>query len=557
MSIKKIQPQHVIEAKLARWKKEYGDDASFITLEGFPVNVFDDVWVLNGTGNSGYKLYLSYMHDINWEGNSQCHVRLVLGELSTKRAAGTVDTYLSLLRKSLITNFTQPQIEQVWGLLSNGNKCSLKSLLKELKRLDKAQYEDAYSWVTKNHASQASKANHYDIEAGAFTIFERQSVEREFGNAMSDGLSTLERNRNNFDVLLKSVLRMRCLVTLRLNYILSRRISNLHQSKWNDFLPVGASFKGHEDEIVHLTFSDEDELQVRIWKSKNKSGFRESVEKFARRLNVELSREMISYRKAFRHLLHLRLIALNIDVSDIELDTLVMRSPIYFTTSLFKTEFTNKSELFMAFSENGTGFHENQHLISGGISNLCKKMSFKSDRVPRLKVSNNRFRHTVGTNAAILGFDAIRIADLLGNTQSAAKRYIDMTDEQRVNINNKFIANDQLKLMFNVDITTLQKDKRYTISDDFGNEAGQVKNRRSCGKCEETRPIGCYGCNNFQALEDGDHQNIRDIAQQKYDARIALGEPELILAKLATQIKWIEVTIAICNERIAKRNSLN
>jgi len=556
------QPQVDVEAKLKRWKEKYGEGAKFVSKEGFPFNCFDDVWTLSGVGSKGQQLKIDFFHTKGWCDDVQCHMRLALANQAKKQAFGSVRNSKTFLTFTSMTSFTASTIAGDWPLLNETHRAAMKVLGLELERVNKELYRDASDWLKKNHVSIQHKSDPNDIKKGALSEFERQSFERELARKMQDKLSTLKDDLNDFTALSAKLISVKHLMMVRLVYALVRRPVNLSQAKWSDILPVGASFVSEKDKVqtgvTTLDFSDEDELQVRIMKAKDKSVFRQSVERYSLRLNAKLTQEVLTYRKAYRQCLQFCLAASKIAITTEELDVLMMRSPVAFIPSFFHTKFADKTEVFSALSENGAGFHDASNTILGGMGREINSLDLKSDRVPNLKVSNNRIRHTVGTMAAIMGYDTSYIADLLGNTTSAVKIYVDLNDEQRANLDNKCIANHKLKQMFEVDIATLQKDQRYTMSDSDGNEAGQAKNRQFCTSCSEIkRPLACYGCNNFQALENGDHRNILNEGQRLYDKRIADGDPVFLLGKFATQIKWVEATIAICDERIANRSALN
>jgi hypothetical protein len=563
MSLKivpKLQPEASRKQKLQDWKKQYGDEAKFESNDGFPFNCFDDVWTLNGLGSMGLKLDVGFFHAKDWSDELQCHLRLAMANLATKRA--TMHALRSSLNVLFLTTFSQSEVEDLWPLMHEHQRISVKSLLEELITIDKVTYSEACNWVEDNYTKAKLKTNPYDIETGALSEFEVQYFERELAKTIKVKLIDLDKNANNFKSQLSKLTVVQQFIMLRLSYALVRRPCNLNQAKWSDILPVGAYFKDEKDiaqeDLETLDFSDEDELQVRLWKAKNKSGFRKSVERYSLRLNAKLTQEVLCYRRAYRRCLQFSLVASNIQITKEELDVLMMRSPITFIPSFFNTLFVDKIEVFKAFSEKGAGFHDSSASTIKKIVMAIKKLELKSDRVPNLKVGNNRFRHTVGTSAAIMGADVTEIASLLGNTITAAKMYVDMTDEQRANTDNKWIGNNKLMQMFDADISTLQQQTKYTMNDSDGNEAGQAKNQQSCSSCDEIkRPLACYGCNNFQALEYGNHRNIRDDAQRLYDKRIAEGDPSYLLGKLATQIKWVGATIAICDERTANRSALD
>ncbi|NOQ14102.1 MAG: hypothetical protein GQ583_06445 [Methyloprofundus sp.] len=541
--------------KLAKWKAEYGKDSEFVSKEGFPFNAFDDVWVLNSFGRSGDKLDIGGSCHNKLTDDLQCKVRIALAALSETLAVATINAISKAIRASAFTGFSLPELQATCRLSDDSRQIVLKALIRKLHDLYPQEFATQWEWFSKRKP-KAKVGKIYDIEKGALSEFEQQSFDRELNHHMMKQLEKVKSAALSGKALYSNLRQLRGLIAIRLMYALVRRPVNLQQLKWNDILPVGASFEG-ENKIHDIDFSDENEFQVRMWVAKNKSSFREDVERYALRLNVAITKEVYLYQSYYRELLKRRTNSLGITLSEKELNTLLMRCPVFYHSSLFTVEFTNKKVLFESVSSNGAGFHEASANIASFMTSQFEKLKLKSERVPKLRVGNNRIRHTVGVNANIQGYNVHQISKLLGNTVKAAKVYIDLSDEQRANVDDKFVAGTLLKRMFDSNLATLREDERFVLLDDFGNEAGQAKNTLSCGKCEETKPLGCYGCDNFQAFEDGDHSAILEQAQQKYDARIELGEPEHVLGKLATQIRWIHVTIAVCNERLLERRTLN
>lgn len=541
--------------KLDKWKIEYGKDSEFVSKDGFPFNAFDDVWILNSIGKSGEKLDISWLCDNKFTDDLQCKVRIALATLSVNLAVGTVKQINKVIKDRLFTGFSLPELQSTCALVNAGRHTWLKTLLRKLHELYPQEFATQWEWFsTKN--TTAKKGNIYDIEKGALSVFEQQSFERQFCIKIKKQFEEVNLTTSNDSQLCLNTRRLRDLIAIRLMYALVRRPVNLQQLKWNDIIPIGASFDG-EDKTHTIEFSDESEFQVRMWTAKNKSSFREDSEKYALRLNIAITKEVYLYQNQYRELLKRRTDSIGIALTENELNTLLMRCPVLFSNSLFEVKFSSKQELFKSISENGAGFHENTTNICIYMSLQFEQLNMKSDRVPKLRIGNNRIRHTVGSNASMQGYDAFQISKLLGNHPAAARIYIDLSDEQRANINDKFVASALLKRMFDSDLATLKEDERFVILDDFGHKAGQAKSTLFCDKCEETRPLGCYGCDNFQAFEDGEHSAILEQAQQKYDARIKLGEPERILDKLATQIRWIQTTITVCDDRLLKRRALN
>jgi len=74
--------------------------------------------------------------------------------------------------------------------------------------------------------------------------------------------------------------------------------------------------------------------------------------------------------------------------------------------------------------------------------------------------------------------------------------------------------------------------------------------------CQRSKPLGCYGCNNFSALASGDHQSQKDKAQKKYDYRLKSGDAPHALLELKKQIRYIEATIIACDQVLLHQRAL-
>ena len=539
--------------KLVKWKAKFGNDSKFISKDGFPFNAFDDEWRLNGMGDL---LNLSWFYNNKkLTDDMQCKYRIALASLATNLAVFTVIDINRMVRNSIFTGFSQPELQTTYSIINVSRQTKMKTLIRELYELYPNVFSVQWEWISDKKASKI-KRKIWDIDKGALSTFEEQSSIRQYNihmKALLEKIKSEPLNGNMFDFYVDQ---LRNMIEIRLINSLVRRPVNIQQMKWSDIIPVGAVFKDRNN-LNTIDFSDEVEFQVRMWKAKNKSTFREDVEKHALLLNAVITNEVILYRSYYRKRFKKRMACLGISLSDNQLNKLLIRCPVIYSDSLFTTEFSSKKELDKAISINGSGFHDSTLYMSARRIKLIQSLNIKSDRVPDMKWNNNRIRHTAGTNANMQGYNENEIGRLLGNTATAARIYIDLSDEQRVNVDDKYIVNALLKRIFDSDLITLKKDARFAIIDDLGNEAGQAKYIEPCNKCEETRPLGCYGCDNFNAFEDGDHSAILEQAQQKYNARINLGEPVEILGKLATQIQWVRATIDACEEVLLSRSALN
>lgn len=543
------------KANMALLKQQYGKEAEFISKEGFPFNAFDDEWVLNGLGNNGQKFNISWVSDTELSKKEQNIMRLSFAGMTKRNAKVTLDNIAQVKAIKHLKSLSVQEFKSIWPSLDDNGKTRFKSLIIGLHAHDMQYFNDLYVWMNTLPNNKQSR-DIFDIEKGYLSQIENQS----FNVAMNQRSSELiergfdiHHSHNNSG--LGNLIRFRTFVAARLVQTILRRPSNLIQLKWLDISPDASTFIDNSE----VMFSDDDELKVRMFKAKQTGSFRQYPEGIPLVLNNAISREVIFYRKGYMKLFNAILNNQGINLSTDEFYSIFMKLPVFFVDMLFKTKFNNKRNLFKAASENGSGFHMDNKTLQAAISGLFNQtLKVSSDRLSpdKFRINNNRIRHTAATTAGIDNVHVNKIAQMLGNTPHSAKIYVDLSDESRALIDKKFIANEFLINAFTTSISTLVKSGEVTIEDDFGGLFGKSKKVNQCIGCNRSKPIGCYGCNNFSALADGDHLSQKEKAQQKYDYRIKCGDSPSSLIELKKQIRFIEITISACDQILQSQNNL-
>ncbi|PSV99564.1 hypothetical protein [Photobacterium lipolyticum] len=547
-------------AQLAPLKQRFGKDAKFVSKDGFPFNAFDEYWQLNAVGINGQGIDTKWILESGYDEALHIDIRFALADMAQKLAFITVYGTNSVLRKLQLVDYSLPTVRSFWVAGKPADKMRLKSFVYQLNILNPRRYSEVFHW-TLHSKIKKGKLNIYDPEKGALSDIENQSFDIALNHHIRE---FIERGFGPADVLTNrlhtagNLTSFGHLIAVRLLQVLVRRPANLVQLKWCDIIPVGASFNDINISNEYA-FSDEHELQVRMWKAKQKNTFRQAVEREPLLLCSSVSKEVLTYRQEYQRCLNVRLEAIGLQLTDNEVCELMARSPLFFSAPLFTTLLSNKAELFKALGRNSQAFHTSSTSLGSSIRNATQKLEIVSDRVASgmVKINNTRIRHTVGTNGAREGLPLTQIAKLLGNNPESAKAYLDMSNEQRASIDDKFAGNAFLVQAFSKSVTQLLTAPEFVIEDEFGHEAGQVKSQRTCHNCAETRPIGCYGCDNFQALVTGDHRALLEQAQTKLQIRVDIGEPPNSLQRLKTQIQYIQATIVICDEIITRGSALN
>jgi len=535
-------------------KNKYGRSAEFISKDDFKFNIFDDIWILNGLGNKGQTVSLMWLHNSKLSNEDQITVRFAFAHLAAHKAFQTIHTVLASISKMELSGL---QLNDFKSILINptvNEKKRIISFVFALYAYDPFQYSELYKWANTIDKSERIKKI-YDPEKGSLSDLENNAMNVAMNQRMKALMERgFETNNSHENSGLGLLLSFRTSLAARFNQVLVRRPVNLIQLKWSDISIEPSLFSSDEN----LKFSDDDELYIRMFKAKQGGKFRQYPESEPLIINNAIAKEVLHYQYGYKKLFTSVLSEQNIFLNEDEFKTIFLRLPLFFADSLFKAEFKDKRTLFQAFSDNGSGFHVDASTLGVAMRNTFKALGVISERVPadKFAIGNNRLRHTVGTSAARDNVHVNTIAKILGNSPNSAKVYVDLSDETRAMIDDKFIANEFLANAFTTSISDLIKSGEVEIDDNYGNTFGKSKSVNQCISCQREKPIGCYGCNNFSALASGDHQSQRDKAQQKYDYRIKSGDAPHALTELKKQIQYIDATILACKEFIRQQTSL-
>lgn len=538
------------KANMALLKQQYNKEAEFISKEGFPFNAFDEQWVLSGLGNKGQSVDLSWLHNSKFSLEDQIHLRLTLANMSALRSKSTISNVIGVISTNQLNSLSVVDFKLLWVTLDKIKKSRFSSLILWLYKHDTEIFNDLYQWKS-NLNNETVSVKITDPEKGSLSDLENHALNVAMNmkskKLIERGFEVTHTKENKGLGLLSS---FRNFIASRMVQVLLRRPSNLIQLKWRDISPDASIFDSD-----NIFFSDDDELKIRMFKAKSKGTFRQYPESEPLTLNNAISKEIIFYRTGYLKLFNQALINQGIKLNDDELYDIFQNLPFLFVDALFKTKFKDKNQLCSSFNSDASGFHSDSFSVGSSVRDLFESLKITSERLPQDKfnIGNNRLRHTIATNAARDNLGLLIIAKLLGNTPSSAKIYIDLSDEARVQINEKFIANDFLVNAFSTSVSELMKSGEIAIEDDLGDTFGKSKNVNQCTGCQRSKPLGCYGCNSFSALVSGDHRSQRDKAQQKYDYRINSGDAPHALLELKKQIRYIEATIAACDQVMQRK----
>ncbi|OLQ69827.1 hypothetical protein BIT28_07540 [Photobacterium proteolyticum] len=518
--------------------------------DAYIFDIFDDEWQL---GTKEY-LYLEWMYDQGYDWQTFVDLRVILAKNANQRSRNTASIRARAF-KSLGNNLSPAAFQLAWLSLTDNDKQKLASALSfAVKKAGFTQFKEVYEFAQANQPNQKMGNTILDPEKGVYSEIEYDSIKEELRLATDNQKKTCYGSRD--------VLAFGNLIACQLMVALIRRPVQLAELKWADALPVGQSFSNHrqnKNESVPTSeylFSDVERLQLRTFRGKD-GAFRGSAEPKSHRLETDLSVLLLTYRKQYELVLIQSLENQGISLTNDERRLIMLRCPLFPEEQLFTMKFKTKSNLFKALGFMSDAFHKRSKALQKAITGFTANLDLKSDRIEsdKLRLGNNRLRHTVLTLGARQGLPAPYLAKITGGTEQSVKAYVDLSFEARLEIDQAFAKKEVLTKFGSIAVNDLLKQDEYVVRNEFDEEMGIRSNPANCASCASKlgAPLGCYPCDNFHANEDADHKHYLDKALVKYNVNKEKGN-QVTLSKLRKIILYIQVTIDICEERkLAKK----
>ncbi len=124
----KTQEDQII-VKLTALKQRHGDEAEYVSKAGFPFNVFDDLWTLDGLGDAGTYIDWKWMHEAEYSDEDFILIRTTFAEKAQIQIASGVKLNARNLRlhASAITDVVQ--IKRDWTTYPDTKRKSITTLL--------------------------------------------------------------------------------------------------------------------------------------------------------------------------------------------------------------------------------------------------------------------------------------------------------------------------------------------------------------------------------------------------------------------------------------------
>lgn len=488
--------------------------------------------------------------------------RLALARQATKLSPNTINMRSSALKNIRFSRNDPLVFQESFRKLSRGRQVNSYLFFKYIQKDDhprfrflKDAFTDALEFMNKIELPEGKSrgSNIFDPVKGMYSEAEELEINTKLRIDINE---TLMQQRTEECVNGVMHNRLGSLIAVTLMKSIFRRPTQLRSLKWIDVLPVGMSFADHRKtdqkerpEIEHL-FSDVDQLHIRTFRGKD-GEFRYLAEPRTHRIEPDFSNIILQYRALFQRRLETHLIKQGINLSRKAITALMLRLPLFPSQSLFETKFETKAKLFQSVGYRSESFHLVDKFFIGKIRRLSKSLNLTSERtLKELNLSNNRFRHTVLTNAAWSGMDKVALSSITGVTPVAVAPYLDLKFDSRLKIDTAFAEKQIFKQFGRVSVSELVKSEQIKVVNELGDESGVLLKGADCNTCESKlgRPIGCYGCDNFRPHLEGNHKAYLEKAERKLGINQDKGGSPLTIRKLERSILYIRATILICQE---------
>ncbi|BCA81001.1 hypothetical protein [Desulfuromonas sp. AOP6] len=523
---------------------------------GLTVDITGNEWQLLPTPAKGWKFDMSWIWNTSIPDLDRSHMLAVYSHYARTKAANTTTTVVTNTKSLML--FGIPELVALrakWSGLPTHQKKGLNQFFGTLSKLGYREYKDHHAFTKANLDPERPQI--FDPQKGALSELEFDSF-----------CASLNLRLQLFDWQVERPLEffqskylfgpIRAAVSNKLLAATVRRPIQLSMLKWSDVLPAGRRFDDPRIDPSHEVGNlGIDQLQIRFFHAKgNGISWRTTPEKHPIPLNAKNSEILTNYKRLYMHGVRSLLKKNGCSISHQELSSTVSDMPVFIFVDFFSLEIASQNDLSALFNDKSRALHFGESTITMST----RHVSVESSRVDCCTVTSNRIRHTVLTRGAQAGLSAITLAKITGVTVPAARHYINLDYNSRLMIDDLYVGSDFLAAVFSKPLEQVSNDEIEVLDHEF-NAVGGLRDKQGCTPCSATtgRPIGCYGCNNFRPILEANHGKVLEFAVLKLEANsknLLSPEEKLSVEKLGKQVKWIKLTINVCNQVLETRRGI-
>ncbi|MBC7000934.1 hypothetical protein BIZ37_00075 [Photobacterium sp. BZF1] len=514
--------------------------------KAFDFRPSEDQWMLDVATLDN--IDMQWFHTVDIGVDRKRAMLYVFTDMATRLSPNTFYSY-ALLMKSHIESLDRHGIEQVWPQLSVSYQNKLGTFFNTTKEIGHHVFDDELAFIERVGLEEIQRKI-LDPYKGALSEEEEDSL------TYAQRLAT--------DQMLKEVAgwpqvvsptritRLGTQLAYHLMRAILRRPCQLVAMKWDDVRKAGVPFS---QAITSPLLAEDDVLHLRTFKGKQ-GEMRGFAERRSHPLTRELSSLVVLYHKLYWATMTDNLKKSGIVLTNEELTEVRKKSPVFPELNLFTTVFPDKATLFQSLSMKSKSYHtsaETMRVKLGNFFNANLRPHMRSDRIDPLEITvgNNRLRHTTLTNGSIQGLNDDQLAAIHGVTTDAVKPYIDLSHEARVRIDEALAGNHILGNFGRISVAETQQEPGFAVVNEFDEEVGILREPHSCDSCKAKggKPLGCYPCENFKPLLEGDHEYQLAKAERRLELNRKNEADELVLRRWRRIILYIRATIMACSDR--------
>ncbi|MBV5340817.1 MAG: hypothetical protein J0665_14885 [Deltaproteobacteria bacterium] len=540
---------------LAAQERAY-EPQTLISKGGQTVDVTADEWQLLPTTSKGWKFDMSWIWDASIPDLDRSHMLSVYSHYASTMAAGTTTTVVSNTKPFMSAGIPElVTLRTQWSGLPTHQKKSLYQFFTTLYKLGYREYQYHKDFTKANQNPEHSKI--FDPQKGTLSEQEFNSLCASL-NLRLQLINWQVEHPLEFFQSKEKFGKIRAAVSNKLLTAIVRRPIQLAMLKWCDVLPVGRRFNDPRiDPSLEVGSLGIDQLQIRLFLAKNKGrSWRTAPEKYPISLNTQNSDILSSYKRLYMHGVRLLLKQNGCSTSQQELITAISDMPIFISLDFFSLEIASQNDLNALFTDKSRALH----IDESSITSSMRHVRVESNRVDRCTVTSNRIRHTALTRGAQANLSPIMLSKITGVTVHSTRHYIDLDYDSRLMIDDLYAGSEFLAAVFSNPLKQVSNNKDKVLDHEF-NAVGGLRDKQNCISCSAVmgRPVGCYGCDNFRPILEADHGKVLELAELKLEAnskKLLSPEEKLSVEKLVKQVKWIKLTINVCNQVLETRHGI-
>lgn len=530
-----MEAAQTFQLTIDKLKRQYGDEAIFVSRDGVRFNAFDEKWLLSSDRTSGNYIDMVWLYEYPLPLEQCIDLRLTLAKSTQKNKLETLRGRRAMLLSVQLTGLDEISIKKAAAHEENltYNK-RLKAVCKQLS----ADYPDKYDHLAHIFddvaLGNAPRKVHCEIR-GALSEYEYYDLAEKLNNQAKD---ILNGEITDFDTI-------KAHVCYRFEQLFCARHSQVSMLKIGDFKSNEESFLAARELTFKLPLvKQQDDAQMRIFGIKKNYLSGTALQAFLRYLRL--------YQEKMQHIFEQQGYELSIQ----EFSAIFKCLPVIPHQSLFQSAFGVKlktsGDLVDSFSPDNHGFNYPAKSMKALLMRFIARLNIQSDRVMgKIDVGVNRLRHTTAVHMAVDNKSRDDIALMLENTPKAADVYIDLSDELRAAIDAGLSNHTMVAKAFSGKLTTDIEQNELVIEGETGC-IGKSGSAQTCMNCSKSRPLACYGCQFFRPLIGANHLSYLKIVESRFQQQVDKGISTNVLAALRNKILTIKATIYAC--QLAKDN---